>query len=425
MVRRECDAGAAELLFGRSGGSIKLTSSVSPQPMVVDYFIPDAEADASARGIAAYLGAYAASGTLIVDPFCQSSIIVREALGSDHRVIAISFNPLDALRTRLALSAIPANEVEAAVTRLADSPKAGVPLREHLQRLYRTVCPQCKKEVIADYFVWERGAEIPQRVHYHCAACGDAGLRDCDENDYSILQGVQPRGLHYYYILDRVVGRAGRTRKFTASLLELYTPRNLYVLANVLLKTENLFSGRAVHDYLRLGLLHALEQGSKLHPVPGEPVPPHAPGLHPPPHFVEWNAWRLFEEATRRLAQDRPRVPVRLVGDVQELLRPASPAAAFVGHMTVRQLAPTLPAGSVSLIWAQPPTYGRTHWALPYLWTGWLYGHEEAASLWPLVRRRSSDRIWYLRAMRGTLLALQRTLQTDGVGEPKQGPGAA
>ena len=369
---------------------MKLTSSVSPQAgsrspfiagdegqravcpngaMAVDYFIPDAEANALAGAIAAYLRAYAAAGTLVIDPFCQSPDIVRQALASEHRVIAISFNPLDALRTSLALSAIPAHELETAVTRLADSPKSGVPLREHLQRLYRTACPQCGKEVIADYFIWERGGELPRRVHYRCTACGDAGLRDCDENDARMLQEVQPRGLYYWYILDRVVGHESRARKFAASLLELYTPRSLYVLSNVLLKIENLFSGSVVHDYLRLGLLHALEQGSKLHPVPGEPAPLHAPGLHPPPHFVEWNAWQLFEEATRRLAQGQPAAPVALAANVQELLppalstapqKPARPATAFVGHMTVRQLAPALPPGSVSLIWAQPPP-SRAH----------------------------------------------------------------
>jgi len=178
----------------------------------------------------------------------------------------------------------------------------------------------------------------------------------------------------------------------------------------VLLKIESLFSRSRVHDYLRLGLLQALEQGSRLHPVPGEPAPPHALGLHTPSRYVEWNAWQLFEDATRRLARDQPPAPVALAASMQELL-PQTPA--FVGHMTVRRLAAT-PPGSASLIWAQPPPQGRTQWAMPYLWTGWLYGHEEAASLWPLVRRRSLDWVWYLQAMRGTLLALQKTLQADG-----------
>jgi len=51
---------------------------------------------------------------------------------------------------------------------------------------------------------------------------------------------------------------------------------------------------------------------------------------------------------------------------------------------------------------------------MPYLWTGWLYGHEEAALLWPLARRRASDWSWYLRAMGATLHALQQTLTADG-----------
>ncbi len=413
-------------LQGRSEGRIELTSSISPQATSVDYFIPDTEAGSSAQAFAAYVRAYAPANTLIVDPFCQSADIVREAVASDHRVIAISFNPLDALRTRLALSSIPAHDLETAVSRVADSLKSGVPLREHLQRLYRTTCPHCGKAAIADYFVWERDGERPSRVHYRCTVCGDTGLRDCDEGDTRVLQEVQPHGLHYWYVLDRVVRREDHARKFAASLLELYTPRNLYVLSNILLKVENLFSGSSVHDYLRLGLLYALDQGNKLHPVPGEPAPSHGPGLHPPAHWVEWNAWQLFEDATRRLAQDQTTTPLTLAASVQDLLPTDTgritertgdatrPARAFVGHLTVRQLAPALPPGSVSLIWARPPLHGRTQWAMPYLWTGWLYGHKEAASLWPLVRRRSSDWTWYLKVMRGTLLALQKTLEAGG-----------
>ena len=394
----------------------------------VDYFVPGGEANELSQVLTAYLHSYTAAGSLVLDPFCHSPDIVRETVASQRRIISISFNPLDALRTRLALSTIPAREVEAAVTRLGDSPKAGVPLRQHLQRLYRTTCAQCGKEVIADYFIWERGYELPRRVHYHCPACGDAGLRDCNENDAHILQEVQPRGLHYYHILERVVGRESHAKKLTASLLELYTPRNLYVLSNILLKIENLFSGSGVYDYLRLGLLRALEQASKLNPVPGEPAPLHAPGLRPLPHFVEWNAWQLFEESTRQLGQNQPPAPIALAAGIQELLPPGQPpsaearsstsapqsAMAFVGHMTVRELAKVLPPASVSLIWAQPPSQGHTQWALPYLWTGWLYGSEEAAPLWPLVRRRSSDWAWYLQAMRGALLALKEMLQADG-----------
>lgn len=390
---------------------------------LVDYWVPNGEANSSSRVVAAYLRAYSAPGSLVVDPFCQSPALVAEAVASGRRVIAVSFNPLDALRTRMALTAIPIRELIAAVTRLGDSLKADVPLREQLQRLYRTTCAHCQKPVYADYFIWERGQPRPKRVYYRCSACGDTGLRDFDDSDAAVLQEVQPRGLHYWYILHRVARGDRAGTRLAESLLELYTPRNLYALANILIKMETLFSDAAMLDALRLGLLRALEQGSKLNPVPGELSPPHPAGLHPPPRFVEWNAWQLFEDMTRRLGQQQPTSPVPLATTVQEVASSAAAlpeteqslqARAFVGHLSVRQLVPLLANGSASLIWVCPPPLGRTQWALPYLWSGWLYGHDAAALLWPLVQRRSSDRAWYLQAMRSTFTVLRRILHSDG-----------
>jgi len=388
----------------------------------VDYFIPDAEARTSSHVIAAYLDAYTNADSLIVDPFCQSPTIVLEALKSGRWVIAVNFNPLDALRTRLALTTPKQREIDAAVTRLADSIKLEVPLREHLQRLYRTTCSQCGKTVVANYFVWERGEDFPQQVHYNCPTCGN-GVHDCDDDDRRVLQEIQPRGLHYWYVLDRVARREDEGREFAASLLELYTPRNLYVLANLVLKIEDLFADSAVLDFLRLALLHCLELGSKLNAVPGEAVPSHTAHLRPLPRFVEWNIWQRFEDVTRQLSQRQSALEVPLVPEIQDVVSPAAPAEAerpvdqvkaFVGHMAVRRLVQELPPESVNLVLTRPPELGRAHWALPYLWTGWLYGHEEAALLWPLVRRRPSDWPWYLRAMRATLAALHKTMTADG-----------
>lgn len=389
----------------------------------VDYFIPDTEANALPLIIAAYIRAYTEPHDLVIDPFCQSPTIVRETLALERRVIAVSFNPLDALCTRLALTPPPTRDLIAAVTRLGDWFKAGVPLREHLRRLYRTSCPQCGQEIIADYFIWERGLDAPKRASYHCAACGDAGLRDCDESDMRILREIQPRGLHYWYVLDRVARHEGSGRKFAMSLLELYTPRNLYALSNLVLKIDDLFSGTATHDFLRLALLRCLELGSKLNAIPGEPASPHMPHLHPLARFVEWNIWQLFEDTARRLAQQQPASTVPLAATVKDVALSSriaeaggsTPSAkAFVGRMPVRQLVSELPMGSVSLILTQPPQIGRTHWALPYLWTGWLYGHVESALLWPLVRRRSSDWPWYLRVMSAIFSSLQKVLNTNG-----------
>jgi len=374
--------------------------------------------------IAACVEAYTAPGDLVAAPFCTSAAIVTEAQKTGRRAISVTFNPLDALRTRLALAPVPANRLDAAVTRLGDSPKHGTTMREHLQGLYRTTCPHCAGSAVMECALWEQGSPVPQQIEYRCAACEEAGARDGDEADVRAMSAVEPHGLHYWWVLDRVAKAEDRGRKLAASLLELYTPRNLYALANLARKIDDLFADSVVHDALRLALLQCLELGSKLNlPAHDEWSPREAQRLRPPPRFVEHNVWLLFEEALHQLVRIPHQPPVHLAPSISDVLAmspggeavtPTSSAGAYVGHMSIRQLTRQLPDASVSLIWTRPPRLGREHWALPYLWTGWLYGHEAAAPLWRLVRRRSPDWPWYLQAMRSTLLAVKRALALDG-----------
>jgi hypothetical protein len=390
----------------------------------VDYFIHDTEADTSSHVIAAYIDAYSKPNDLVVDPFCRSPAVITTALQLARRVVATNLNPLQALQTRLALTAVPDRDLGSAITRLGDSLKFDTPLREHLRRLYRTQCRNCAAETIASYFVWEQGQDVPKQVSYHCTGCDEIGLRECDESDLQVLRAIQPRGLHYWHVLDRVARKQDETaRRFATQLLELYTPRNLYALSNLMLRAEDLVSDPLLLDFLRLALLQCLQRGSKLNAVPGEPTAPAAARLRPPARFAEHNVWALFEDAVSALLQRQPASAVAFAAKAAHVATPPLPNAsdapaesprAFAGHMPVRRLRAELPPRSVACIVAQPPQPGRSRWALDYLWTGWLYGHEESASLWPLVRRRSSDWPWYLRAMQATLSALRDTLNSDG-----------
>jgi hypothetical protein len=390
----------------------------------VEYFIHDAEADTSSHVIAAYINAYTQPNDLVVDPFCRSPAVITTALQLERRVIAVNLNPLRALENRLALTPCPARDLDGAVTRLADSLKFDTPLREHLQRLYRTQCRQCAAEAVADYFIWEYGQDLPSQVSYHCSACNASGVRDCDDTDFGVVRAIQPRGLHYWYVLDRIARQQDEeARRFAAQLLELYTPRNLYALSNLVLRAEDLVSDSLVLDFVRLALLQCLQRGSKLNGVPGEPTPSRVGRLQPLPRFVERNVWTLFDDAVSALQRRQPAIVAALAAQlahvatpplIDDSRAPAEPARAFAGHTSVRKLCAELPPRSVGCIVTQPPQLGRKRWALDYLWTGWLYGYEESAPLWPLVRHRSSDWPWYLRAMEATLSALQDTLKTDG-----------
>jgi hypothetical protein len=370
---------------------------------------------------AAYLEAYTSPGQIVLDPFCQSPTLVTEVAATGCKVIAANFNPVLALLVRAQQSLPERRELDAATTRLGDSLKLGVPLHEHLDGLYATSCPQCHRPTIADYFLWDREAGEPVEKAYRCQACGNGGQAPVEPGEREALGRIEKRGFHYHYVLDRLAPPGDEGRKIGQILLDLYTPRNLYALTNLLIKIETLFADSPLQELLKLLLLACLDSCSSLYASPQARLRPYR--LHPPRRFVERNAWRAFEEARARLSQLPPFPAVHLAAGVSQITSPdllslseteGRPPNALIEPLTVRQLSQMFPAESVSLIITDPPRLDPVFWSLSYLWSGWLFGREEAAALRPLLKRKKTDWDWYQRAMNSTWRALRRALQIQG-----------
>lgn len=394
--------------------------------MEITYFVPGkAEAgrllahyiQPMPAGVATvYLQAYTSPGQIVLDPFCQSPTLVAEVVGAGRKIIAVNFNLILAWLVRGQLSWPEPQELDAAITRLGDSLKLEVPLREHLDNLYVTSCPQCHRPTIADYFLWDRELGAPIEKGYRCPACGSTGQAPVEPGEREALSRLEKRGFHYHYVLDRLAPPGDEGRKIGQKLLDLYTPRNLYALTNLLIKIETLFANSPLQVPLKLLLLDCLDSCSSLYALPQVQIRPRR--LHPPLRFVERNVWRAFEEARVQLSQRPPAPAVHLATDVTQLMALSETGNrlpnALVAPLTVRRLSQVLPPGSVSLLITTPPRLDPVFWSLSYLWSGWLFGREEAAALSPLLKRKKPDWDWYQRAMSSTWRALRRTLQPEG-----------
>lgn len=395
----------------------------------INYFVPGKSVEAErflahyvqpmSMGVAtAYLEAYTSPGQIVLDPFCQSPNLVTEVAATGRKVIAANFNPILALLVRGQQSLPEPWELDAATTRLGDSLKLGVPLRDHLDGLYATNCPQCHRTTIADYFLWDREAGEPVEKGYRCQACGSEGQSPVEPDERETSSRIERQGFHYHYVLDRLAPPGDEGRRSGQKLLDLYTPRNLYALTNLLIKTETLFADSPLQEPLKLLLLACLDSCSSLYASPQAWLRPRR--LHSPPRFVERNVWRAFEEARVQLSQLPSSPAVHLATGVSQITSPdllslsetgGQPPNALVASLTVRRLSQVLPEDSISLIITAPPRLDPIFWSLSYLWSGWLFGREEAAALRPLLKRKKTDWDWYQRAMSSTLRALRRALQ--------------
>jgi hypothetical protein len=410
--------------------------------MAIDYFVPGTIPPATGllggllpvwpEGVAKhFVETYTHPDAILLDPFAVSEVPIREAAAAGRRVIATNSNPLVVLLLRERLSPSDPAALKAAATRLGDSLKRGVPLREHLSRLYRTRCPACRQQAVADYFIWSREPADPRQKRVDCPACGQAGLAAVEDDDLAVLDEVETRGLHYWYLLDRVASPTksppgDQARAHAETLLELYTPRALYAIADLLMKIEATFD-EETQNHLKAALLNCLGAASNLYTPDAEPHPgvPESgtssnltlDKLQPPSRFIERNVWHLFEMAVQRIAASAAATPsLPLQADLHWATRlPSSPQGlVWVHHLGVGAVGRGLTPESVSLVLTTPPRPNPVFWSLAYLWTGWLFGPDEAARLKGLALQKWPDWAWYRSVMATALRALRPVFRFDG-----------
>lgn len=362
----------------------------------------------------AYVMAYTEPGEWVLVPYCQGPVAIREILSAGRKALAVNFDPLLVLlaRTELVLPAV--RDLNGALAHLGDSSKQGVPLRRYLVDLYATVCPACARPAVADYFIWDKEQGQPIAKVLRCRVCGWDGQTAMEPEDWELLEQVPTQGMHYHYVLDRVSPpqQSGVRRARLEFLLELYSPRNLYALAELALKIESLFPEGPLQQALKTMLLDCLDRCSSLSPLPGSRA--RRRGLSRPGRFMERNVWVAFEEAAARLQAQAGEPVTGLADTLTAFLRSDGESVGFLGEGLVRDLARALPPRELGLILTSPPLLDSAVWSLSYLWAAWLFGANAAAPLRPLLRQRTPDPTWYSRVMAGSLGALGGLLRDEG-----------
>jgi hypothetical protein len=368
--------------------------------------------------LAPYLDAYTQPGDLVIDLFCHNPAFIREAVQAGRRALGLNVNRALLLAAALGLTAVEKQDVVAAFTHLSEARKGVQTLQAHIEGLYRTACAACGAAAVADAFIWERDGQAPIAKRYRCPACGDAPPEGAptDEADRVLAAHFEARGLSYWLLLDRAAPRHAPHRERIAALLELYTPRNLAALGDLLLKSDGLALAPAVRQAMDALLLDTLDQAASLRPADAPDLWPGRPRrLQRPARYVEANVWRLFERALETW-QATTETPVPLATSLEVLLRSTEPAhaTAFLAALSSAQAGRQLPPGSAALILVDPPRPDAVLWHLSALWCAWLWGAQASDALTPLLSRRWLDKDWLWRGLRGGFQAVAPLLRDAG-----------
>jgi hypothetical protein len=187
------------------------------------------------------------------------------------------------------------------------------------------------------------------------------------------------------------------------------------------MKIEATFEEEA-QVHLKAALLTCLGGASNLHrpdTPPGDASSrPAREGLRPPRRFVERNVWGLFETSVERMAASAAQgAPLPLQPDLHWVTRvPSSEEGlVWVHNLGVGAVGRGLTPECVSLVLTTPPHPDPVFWSLAYLWTGWIFGPDEAAKLESLALKKWPDWAWYVTTMTTALRALRPVFRFDGV----------
>jgi hypothetical protein len=352
--------------------------------------------------VRAYVESLTKPGDLVVDLFCQGPVIVREAAAAGRRALGFSVNPLLLTAARLGLGTWDADTVNAAFTHLADGLKGDTPLRHHLTSLYASTCPSCGESGTAEWFAWDRDGHYPFKKAVHCPQCDGIQEGAPDDADVQAAHATSPRGLAYYYALDRVAPPNHSARKRASELLELYTPRNLSALMDIAMRIEGLETDEESRLVLTAVLLDCFDACSNLDTPDDERPRPRT--LRVPSLYLERNVWLCFEEKLALLLAHKPPPPAHQAPDLASLLNGGAEGYVLASY-AASDVRGVLQPDSVALIVADPPRPDAVFWALSALWAGWLWDTPAAHRMRPFLRRRRFDWEWHWRVFRAALQA--------------------
>jgi hypothetical protein len=332
--------------------------------------------------------------------------------GANNKLLLLNTDPLALLATSAAYTNLEPQQIESTFNQLSNTLKGGHPLYKHLDGLYQTSCPHCQTTINANHFVWQRDKADPQQKYIRCKKCGLAELMPVTKADLAWFDRIETRGVHYHFLLGRViapqVAEDDPLRNKVEALFDLYTPRAIYALAEILMKLETIITHQASQQVFKAMLLNCLLISSNLRGMRRLTALPKT--WHPPAQFVEYNIWRLFQTAVA--SWRLPKQPIRVTTSITQFVRQYQHSFhAFADQPAA--LRRYLPDESITQVVVTPTPPNPTAFALSTLWRGWLMGLKAATTGYPLLQQKWPDWDWYQQQWLNYFRGLRFLLKSD------------
>lgn len=309
-----------------------------------------------------YINKYTQPKDIVLDPFGGSGSIARKILLMGRKCIYSDLNPLAALIARVDIEGVDTRSLKIASTNLFRRQRLYYRDESdnlhwmNCSRLYEIIC-RCgaKRQVL--YFLWYGDAIIAAKVK---CKCGNPLIK-YSGYDYNI-------NIIYEYPKARLMydnGLPFLKRRQINTISELFTRRNIIILAALLKDIKKLKTNEQTRRALLVAFASILYQASKMSRLSGGTWAVNCYWI--PKFHVERNPYFLFQNALRRLER------IRGLAIAHTCINPVIYGNASLAILNNDAKELPLPDNSIHLVVTDPPfTDEIQYFELSYMAAAWL-----------------------------------------------------
>ena len=310
-----------------------------------------------------YISKYSQPKEVVLDPFGGAGSIIKTALLMGRRCVYSDLNPLAMLIARVEIEGVDAHALATASTnllrrqRLYYRDSIGKPHWMSCRSLYEVRC-KCGARSQASYFLWQGDTVVAAKVKCSCGASMirfTRGWTEAIDNIYEF-----PRACLRYSN-----GLPFLKRRQVNTISELFTQRNLIILAALLKDIKKVKTDERTKRALLVAFASILYQASKMSRLNGGSWCVNSywvPKIH-----VERNPYFLFKDALKRLSC------VKGLAIAHTSAEPVINGEASLAILNSDAKELPLPDNSIHLVITDPPfTDEIQYFELSYMAASWL-----------------------------------------------------
>jgi DNA modification methylase len=321
---------------------------------------------------------YSSPGEIILDPFSGGGVTIVEALRLRRKAIAVDVNPLAIYVTEMEARPLEIEQFKKALAIVAGN------VRDRIQSLYSTQCPNCKLKAYADWIEWDESTRKILRLKYGCNSCGKVGLKKGSRQDAMLAEEIE-RGFSREVIKSGLwfpedkIPSGDKTNSLIRSGVthfhQLFTKRNLLALAILFKEVDRRDTHE--HDFLKFAFSSSLKWVSRQSHLRGRIVEGwalHAYWIYP--KSLEINVWNTFERRISAIIRGKKYSNLE-IGDFSKLALTYDDLAEGDASCLLLNRSSTnlpIPDNSVDTLITDPPYGGNVNYGeLSDFWWIWLH----------------------------------------------------